>query len=207
MFVRIVIGSSDICQWMLKSCLILKCTAIFENNKMKDIIINKATGDTIEFLQTSKETNGEMSEFIMILAPKSSWAKKPRHFHPFQTETFEIISGELNLTVGDNHHILTSASEKIVVNKFVLHSFWNNTNEHVKFKAEIYPPINIEKGLRLTYSLSEKGKISKSNIPYNPFYTLILMDYFDSYFSFLPWKFQKAMFKTGATIARIFGYE
>ena len=172
-----------------------------------EIIKNKATGDSIEFIKTDEETNGRMSKFIMTLVPKSSWAKSPRHFHPFQTETFEVISGELNIRVGDKHHILKPGSGKMVVNKFVLHAFWNETDKPVKFMAEIFPPKNIEKGLRLTYALSQKGKINKRNIPKNLFHTLILMDYFDSYFRFVPWRFQRFVFRTGAKFAHLFGYK
>ena len=174
---------------------------------MNEVIKNFATGDEIEFLQTDKGTSGQISKFIMTLAPYSSWAKKPRHFHPFQTETFKVISGELNLRIGDKHLILTANNGKIVVEKFVLHSFWNTKAEKVKFIAEIYPPKNIEKGLRLTYKLSAEGKINKKNIPYNPFYILILMDYFDSYFNKIPWKLQKFLFHQGANLARLFGYK
>ena len=173
---------------------------------MNEKITNFATGDEIEFLQTDEGTAGRISEFVMTLAPKSAWAKSPRHFHPYQTETFKVLSGELNLTVGDEHFVLTSEDEKVVVDKFTLHSFWNATNEPAVFKAEIYPPVNIEKGLRLTYKLSEEGKINKRNIPHNPFYTLILMDWFDSYFAFIPWKLQKFLFRQGANFAKLFGY-
>ena len=173
---------------------------------MNEKIHNIATGDSIEFIQTAEQTNGRISEFIMTLAPKSSWAKSPRHFHPFQTETFKVISGELNLTVADKHLVLKANSEKVIVDKFVLHSFWNDQNEEVKFLAEIYPPLNIEKGIRLTYELAKEGKVNKNNIPYNPFYTLILMNYFDSYFSFIPWKVQKYLFRQGANFAHLFGY-
>lgn len=174
---------------------------------MNEKIKNAATGDSIEFLQTDEGTNGQMTHFIMTLGPNSSWAKFPRHFHPFQTETFKVLSGELNLTVGKNHLVLSPKNEKVVVDMFVLHSFWNATYKEVRFEAEIYPPINIEKGLRLTYKLSQEGKINKKNIPYNPFYTLILMDYFDSYFSFLPWKLQKFMYRQGSKFARFMGYK
>ena len=173
---------------------------------MNEKIINHATGDTIEFLETAESSNGQMSKFIMTLAPLSSWARSPMHFHPFQTETFEVIAGELNIRVGKKHHILKPGNQKVVVDKFVLHAFWNATNEPVQFIAEIYPPKNIEKGLRLTYKLSEAGKITKRNIPYNPFYTLLLMHYFDAYFSFLPWKLQRFLFKTGAQLAGMLGY-
>ena len=101
-------------------------------NKSPEIIRNKATGDSIEFIQTEKETNGRISEFIMTLSPHSSWAKSPKHFHPFQTETFKVISGELNLNVGKQHFVLTPDQNKVTVDKFVPHSFWNATNEKVK---------------------------------------------------------------------------
>ena len=172
-----------------------------------EIIKNYATGDSIEFLETDKETNGRTSKFIMTLAPHSSWAKFPRHFHPFQTETFDVIAGQLHLNVGDKKLLLTPDHGKVMVEKFQLHSFWNSSSEEVKFIAEIYPPLNIEKGLRLTYRLSSEGKINKRNIPYNPFYTLILMDYFDSYFRFIPWRFQKFLFHLGGNFARLLGYK
>ena len=174
---------------------------------MNEKIMNLATGDCIEFLQTDKETCGSISEFIMTLSPNSSWAKSPRHFHPYQTETFKVISGELNLRVGDKHLILAPDDDKVIVEKFVLHSFWNDKDEEAKFIAEIYPPKNIEKGIRLTYSLSQEGRINKNNIPYNPFYTLVLMNYFDSYFMLIPWKFQQFLFQQGANFAKLFGYK
>lgn len=177
-----------------------------KNNHVNEIIVNAATGDQIEFIQTAENSQGELSKFIMTLAPHSSWAKSPRHFHPFQTETFQVLSGELNLTVGKERSILRSTDAKVTVEKFTLHSFWNETSQPTIFIAEIFPPKNIEKGLRLTYNLSQKGKINKNNIPYNPFYTLLLMDYFDSYFAFFPWKIQRLFFRVGSRIAVVLGY-
>ncbi|MEM9544663.1 MAG: cupin domain-containing protein [Bacteroidota bacterium] len=174
---------------------------------MSDKIFNKATGDSIEFIQTDKETQGQMSHFIMTLAPGSNWAKWPRHFHPFQTETFRVISGELKLTVGKENYTLGPHDKKVIVNKFVLHSFWNEQEEPVVFEAEIYPPKNIEKGLRLSYKLSQEGKVNKKNIPFNLFYTLVLMSYFDSYFAFIPWRIQRFLFQQGAKFAKWFGYQ
>ena len=74
---------------------------------INEVIKNHATGDQIEFLLTERETGGEMTKFVMTLSPHSSWAKSPRHFHPFQTETFKVISGELNLTVGNKRLCLS----------------------------------------------------------------------------------------------------
>ena len=173
---------------------------------MGEIIKNAITGDQMEFIQTAEQTNGKVSEFILTLAPKASWAKSPRHFHPFQKETFQVLTGELHLTKGNEHLVLKPGSEKVVVDTFVLHSFWNELDTETSFRAEIFNPKNIEKGLRLTYKLSQEGKLSKRNIPLNPFYTFILMDYVDSYFSFVPWRLQRFLFKAGSSLSRIFGY-
>ncbi|WP_298900384.1 cupin domain-containing protein [uncultured Psychroserpens sp.] len=173
---------------------------------MNEVIKNQATGDCIEFLQTAKETKGRVSEFILTLAPKSSWAKTPRHRHPFQVETFQVLTGELHLTKGDEYFVLKPGSNKVIVDKLMLHSFWNELDTETSFRAEIFNPRHIEKGLRLTYKLSQEGKISKNNIPYNPFYTFILMDYFDSYFRIVPWRLQRFMFKAGSLLSQLFGY-
>ena len=68
-------------------------------------------------------------------------------------------------------------------------------------------PVNIEKGLRLSYKLANEGKINKRNIPYNPFITFILMDYLDSYLSWLPWKLQRWLYRMGSNLAGILGYK
>ncbi len=105
-----------------------------------------------------------MPNFVMTLVSKSSWAKKPRYFHPFRTETFKVISGELNLIVREQYHILKPGDKTVVVDKFVLHSFWNEKDGETKCIAKIYPFKNMEKGLRLTYKFSQDGKINKKNI-------------------------------------------
>ena len=173
---------------------------------MGETLFNRVTKDSMEFIQTAEETNGRMTEFYLTLAPKSAWAKSPRHFHSHQTETFKVITGELNLTAGKRHYVLKPNDEKVIVEKFTLHSFWNATDSDVVFRAEIFPPRNVEKGLRVMYELASEGKVSKSNIPHNPFYTLILMSYIDSYFAFIPWKFQRFMFKAGAKLSMLLGY-
>ena len=172
-----------------------------------EVIYNKVTGDSMEFIQTAEETNGKITEFNLTLASGSKWAKRPRHFHPYQTETFKVLSGELNLTAGSKHYILKPSDPKITVDRFVLHSFWNASDKEVIFRAEIFPPKNIEKGLRITYDLANKGKVGKSLIPYNPFYILILMGYVDSYFAFIPWKWQRFFFKSGSKLAQVLGYK
>lgn len=174
---------------------------------MSDTLFNPVTGDTLRFLKTAEETNGQVSEFILTLAPGSDWAKSPKHFHPHQSESFKVLSGELHLFEGKKLHILTPESEKVIIDKGVLHAFWNPMNSETVLHAEIYPPVDIEKGLRYNYYLAQKGKVYKNNIPRNLFHSFILMNYVDSYFKGIPWKLQKKVWILGAKIAKVLGYK
>lgn len=193
----------------------MKCASISLTHKylcvinlfgMNDTLFNPVTGDTLKFLKTAEETNGAMSEFILTLSPKSSWAKSPKHFHPHQAESFKVLSGELHLYEGKKLHVLTPESEKVIIDKLVLHAFWNELDTETVLHAEIYPPRDIEKGLRFNYYLAQKGKVYKNNIPRNLFYSFILMNYVDSYFKGIPWKFQKKVWQFGAKMATLLGY-
>lgn len=171
-----------------------------------EVIHNAATGDKIEFIETAEQSAGRVSHFVMTLAPGSDWARAPRHFHPYQVETFEVVEGELTLYAGKTRHILRPGDQKIVVDRFELHGFWNASDAPTKFVAEIFDPRNIERGIRLTYQLSQEGKVSKRNVPSNPWVTLLLMHWFDSYFPWIPWRIQQVGFGLGAALARALGY-
>ena len=173
---------------------------------MTDTIQNAVTGDTIAFVETAEQSSGRVSHFIMTLAPGSDWARSPRHFHPFQKETFEVIEGELHLHAGKTMYVLKPGDDKVVVDQFELHAFWNESNQPTKFIAEIFDPRNIERGIRLTYELSQRGLINKRIIPKNPFVTLLLMSWFDSYFPVIPWRLQRIGFRLGAFISTKLGY-
>ena len=62
-------------------------------------ISNSKTGQAIRFIQTAKDTQGQLLEM------ESSWkpfSKEPApHFHPRQDETFTVISGELTVRIND----------------------------------------------------------------------------------------------------------
>lgn len=57
------------------------------------ILKNPQTGDEYEFLETSKDTNGERMSIKMTLHTKGKLV--PNHFHVYQDEHFEVVSGTL----------------------------------------------------------------------------------------------------------------
>ena len=59
------------------------------------IISNVKTKQTLEFITTSKDSNGQLLEMISTYEP---YSKEPRaHYHPVQDEHFTVLQGELTV--------------------------------------------------------------------------------------------------------------
>lgn len=59
------------------------------------VLVNITNGDSYEFLETAKDTNGE--RVILKAIIKSKGQLVPNHYHVFQDETFEVLSGDLTV--------------------------------------------------------------------------------------------------------------
>jgi quercetin dioxygenase-like cupin family protein len=57
------------------------------------VIHNPVTGETLRFVKTSRDTNGEA--VVVEVAVEPNGAVAAAHVHPFQTARFEIVSGRL----------------------------------------------------------------------------------------------------------------
>ncbi len=119
----------------------------------KEIKIN-ATGETIKFLKTGKETNDEYVETIVRL-PASGQGPRT-HRHVFQTEYFEAIDGNLGLDCGDNKIVLRPG-ESFTVPTNTLHRCYSVDGREIEFKAIFRPALSIE------YLLTEMFESSNRN--------------------------------------------
>ncbi|HEX6432516.1 MAG TPA: hypothetical protein VF008_32705, partial [Niastella sp.] len=59
------------------------------------ILKNPQSGDSYEFLETAKETNGERVSIKVTLKTKGPLV--PDHMHTIQDESFEVLSGKLTI--------------------------------------------------------------------------------------------------------------
>lgn len=123
----------------------------------KEVKIN-ATGETIEFIKTGRETNGEYVEIIVKL-PASG--EGPRtHRHVFQTEYFEAIHGKLGLDCGDQKIIL-QPGESFTVPVNTLHKCYSVDGQEIQFKAVFRPALSIEYLLTEMFESSNRNKSSE----------------------------------------------
>jgi quercetin dioxygenase-like cupin family protein len=167
-------------------------------------IENPVTGERLVFHETALQTGGEYTSFDAYIAPGGHLPTG--HVHPSQTETFEIVSGTLTMSL-DGRTVEAGPGETVVIEPGVNHDFANNTDEVVHFKAEVRPALKIESLIETMYGLAADGKTNRWGIP-NPLRMAVIAGaHFDTVrLSFPPAFVQRAALSVGAPIGRILGY-
>ncbi|MDP3470224.1 MAG: cupin domain-containing protein [Algoriphagus sp.] len=166
-------------------------------------IINPTNGDSYEFLETAKDSNGE--RIIMKAVIKSKGQLVPKHFHVFQDETFEVISGQLTVLFEGKTHKL-SAGEKITLPKNVPHNHYNDEITSVTYLHSVTPALDFDYLIENLVGLAADGK--SKNGKYGLVQELVALKYLDSksYLADIPIGVQKILMNIIAPIGRLLGY-
>ena len=101
-----------------------------------DVIHNRITGESIRFVETAADTDGERVVIDVLVEPNGFVASA--HLHPYQTEVFEVVEGELTFKVG-GETIAATAGESVTVEPGTAHKFWNASETAARFRCEITP--------------------------------------------------------------------
>lgn len=125
-------------------------------------ICNTVTGETLTFLHTAKDTNGERLVFDLLLNPGSTVPMK--HTHTEQDEIFEIISGEVSIEVGIEQKLL-KAGDKAVMPKNIPHRWWNQSSEKALLTVTFIPAHNTEDFFVEMFGLASGGRTKKNGAP------------------------------------------
>lgn len=107
---------------------------------MKSIKLNM-TGETISFVKTGKDTNGEYAEIIVTIPARKNGP--PKHIHPMQDEYFEPIQGKLELKAGRKKTTI-EPGQTFKVSANTSHTFANRGNGEVIFTAIYKPALDID---------------------------------------------------------------
>jgi quercetin dioxygenase-like cupin family protein len=126
------------------------------------IIQNPVSGERIAFLRTAADTDGELLEFELELAPGG---RVPgAHVHPEQEERFHILEGTMKFRLGMGT-IVAKAGESVVVPAGRVHKFSNHGGEPARARVEVVPALNMEELLRTTVQLALEGNVTRSGMP------------------------------------------
>jgi quercetin dioxygenase-like cupin family protein len=169
-----------------------------------DTLDNPATGETIIFRRTSAETDGEAVVVEMIVEPHGCVAAA--HVHPHQSERFEVLEGELALSVGDDQ-LTARSGDTVTVHPGTPHRFHNESQGPVRFVCEVRPALGFESLIETMFTLAADGKTNRRGLP-NPLrLAVIAKAHFDTVrLPGVPAFVQNNGLVMGALLGRMCGY-
>ena len=133
-------------------------------------IFNKVTGQTIRFIKTANDTDGQLLEMESTYKPQS--IEPAEHYHPYQAEDFEILSGEINVQIDGQLKTLRKG-DKLHIPPNKIHSMWNASDQDAVVNWQVRPAMNTEYFFETAIGLASEGKVNEKGMP--PILQLVLM--------------------------------
>ena len=167
--------------------------------------MNAASGETLTFVETAADTGGEYT--VVECAVRPGGGVPMAHVHPNQSETFEVLEGQLSLKAGRDK-LVAQAGDVVTVSPGTVHKFWNASDSIVRFRCTVTPALNFEAFLETICALGADGKLSKRGLP-TPLRLAVIANatFDDSRAPYIPAWMQKAGLAVGAALGRLAGYE
>jgi len=167
--------------------------------------INPITKERATILESSAQTNGAYTSIEVELQPRGG---NPIHYHQYFTEQFEPVKGILGIHyLGKEMRLQPGAIFKVPIMKN--HRFYNPCDEVIIFKARLEPgQPDFENFMAALFGLVSDGKtIGKNQIPFNPFYAIILLKWGDTQVDNFFFRLFKPVLIILYTLSRKLGYE
>src|SRR5580765_3759879 len=138
-----------------------------------DVIYNSITGESIRFVETAADSDGERVVIDVLVEPRGFVASA--HQHPYQTEVFEVVEGELMFKVG-RETITATAGTSVTVEPGTAHKFWNASESAVRFRCEVTPALQFEALIETMFALANDCKTNAKGMP-NPFRLAVIANH------------------------------
>jgi len=173
--------------------------------KTNQIIENKILGDKAKFLITAEDSKGEVMKGELWIKPFGQGP--PLHYHPVQSETFEVISGKLGIEE-EGKKMVFGPGEKYTIQPNKAHKWFNAGEEELYMVAELRPALKTEFFLESMYALAQQGKVNKVGLPGTLQFAAILNECPGELYVVGPPIFaQKFMAKVVGRFAKLMGYK
>jgi quercetin dioxygenase-like cupin family protein len=162
-------------------------------------ITNNVTGEKLKWLKLGTDTNGNLMQFELCVAPKGHMPV--RHIHPTQSESFEVKSGIFKVECGGHYHHLKSG-ESVLVEPGQPHQWWNESeSEEANVIITVQPAKNFEVHMEQIYGIFNKtGRLSFLQI-------MTMAKKNEMVLAGIPFFIQKIMRAILSPIGKILGYK
>jgi quercetin dioxygenase-like cupin family protein len=88
----------------------------------------------------------------------------PAHYHPAQTERFEVVSGEVEFRVGRTTR-RAGPGDRVVAEPGVVHAFRNSGKVEALVRVEVQPALRLQAFLEEAAALAREGKYTQRGVP------------------------------------------
>jgi quercetin dioxygenase-like cupin family protein len=170
-----------------------------------EIIAHPVTGEQITFLKTAAETNGELLQVEMNVAPRGFIPGE--HIHPYQAEYFKILAGTISFKI-DGHESQLGAGQELTVQAGTRHQWWNASDEPAKMILEFRPALQMAEFFETFWGVAQDGNVDlRTGLPNLLWLAIIFGKYHrEIRGTMAPWPAQRILFSLLAPIAWLLGY-
>lgn len=165
-----------------------------------DVVSNEAMTETLRFIQTAADTNGELLDMEATYEPNGKLNPGIQHYHPSQDEHFEVVSGSMAVLMDGVERAYT-AGEAFDVPRGTVHTMANIAEEPAVVRWQVRPAMNTEDFLATVWSAEYEQDHSL-------YRTAMLVRHYNRTFRLAKpaYPFQVVLFGLFALIGRLRGY-
>lgn len=127
-----------------------------------DVIEHPVTGERMVFLQTGRETNGQLLQIDLTVQPGGSVALE--HIHPHQDERFVVRKGEITMRVNGILWVY-QAGEEVTVPRGTPHVWWNAGDDELNVVLEFRPAGRFDRFITSFFALAQTGGVGPQGTP------------------------------------------
>jgi len=167
-------------------------------------ISNPYTGQDIKFIQTAKDTGGDLLEMETTYQAKSM--EPVPHYHPLQAEDFTVSSGELTVRINGELRQM-KAGDRLHIPANTVHAMWNNSAGVTVVNWKVQPALQTEYLLETGMGLARDGKTNNKGMP-GILQVALMAHKFSGEFRLAkpPYLVQKILFILLTPFSYLFGY-
>jgi quercetin dioxygenase-like cupin family protein len=126
------------------------------------VIVNPLSGEQITIKRTGEQTNGEVLDWELLLAPGGRVPSS--HAHPEQTETFTVLEGRMRFRLGLRRQVV-AAGQTIAIPPGTVHHFANAGDIPARVAVASRPALAMEDLLETAAAMAREQHAAGRPIP------------------------------------------
>jgi quercetin dioxygenase-like cupin family protein len=119
-------------------------------------------GTSFSIIESAADSDGKRIEFEITMAPGAQGP--PKHFHPRQHESWNVLEGELSVFVEDEWRGLAEG-ESLSIPPNTVHTLRNRSSGDVRFRDIHEPALDFQDYIEALHRQATAGKMTRRMTP------------------------------------------